>query len=76
MARLSPPGGGGGTLCFHPGDDNKPTARHSQPGGGGAACFHPSDDGSASMTHLADDLAADLHLALASIDYRQLAVLA
>lgn len=69
--------GGGGQMCLHPGDqDGEPVARRIEPGGGGAACFHPSDDQGASMTHLADDLAADLHLALTSIDERQLAVLA
>ncbi|MEH0971271.1 hypothetical protein V6U77_09085 [Micromonospora sp. CPCC 205546] len=74
-ARDVMPGGGGGTCCFHPGDEA--TARDVMPGGGGGQmCFHPSDEEGASMTRLADDLAADLHLALTSIDDRQLAVLA
>ncbi|WP_439427489.1 hypothetical protein [Micromonospora sp. LA-10] len=44
--------------------------------GGGSLCFHPGDEEGASTLRLADDLAADLHLALTSIDDRHLAVLA
>ncbi|WP_157745004.1 hypothetical protein [Micromonospora coxensis] len=77
MARHAEPGGGGGTCCFHPGDaDGEPVARHAEPGGGGGSmCFHPGGEDGASA-RLADDLAADLHLALTSIDDRQLAMLA
>ncbi|MFY1597036.1 hypothetical protein [Micromonospora sp. WMMD737] len=71
-ARQSPPGG---TLCFHPADE--PMVRSVWPGGGGGtSCFHPGDEDGASTARLADDLAADLHLALTSIDDRQLALLA
>ncbi|MEV4491365.1 hypothetical protein AB0K04_14755 [Micromonospora coxensis] len=78
MARHAEPGGGGGTCCFHPGDaDGEPVARHAEPGGGGGnLCLHPGGEDGASVTRLADDLAADLHLALTRIDDRQLAVLA
>ncbi|MFV2116541.1 hypothetical protein ACFHW0_30035 [Micromonospora sp. LOL_025] len=72
-ARDVMPGGGGGTMCFHPGDEA--TARDVMPGGGGQACFHPGDEEGASTARLADDLAVDLHLALTSIDDRQLALL-
>jgi hypothetical protein len=70
---------GNGHPCFHPGDeDGEPTARHFEPGNG-HPCFHPGDgDREPTARHFepADDLAADLHLALTSIDERQLAVLA
>ncbi|WP_327029949.1 hypothetical protein OG989_06130 [Micromonospora sp. NBC_01740] len=74
MARQSP---SGGTLCFHPADKgDEPVARNVWPGGGGgAACFHPGDGDGAPTARLADDLAADLHLALTGIDDRQLALL-
>ncbi|MEV4665898.1 hypothetical protein AB0J85_28600 [Micromonospora echinofusca] len=73
-ARQSPPGG---TLCFHPADKgDEPVVRTVWPGGGGgAACFHPGDGDGAPTARFADDLAADLHLALTSIDDRQLALL-
>ncbi|QLQ35342.1 hypothetical protein [Micromonospora robiginosa] len=74
------PGGPGGNLCFHPGDDiDEPTAQHlavGPGGGGGQACFHPGDADGTPTERLADDLAADLHLALTGIDDQQLAVLA
>ncbi|MEU6073983.1 hypothetical protein [Micromonospora sp. NPDC047074] len=72
-ARHSPPGG---TLCFHPADGGEePTARKVGPGGGGSMCFRPGDEDGAPTARLADDLAVDLHLALTSIDDRQLALL-
>ncbi|MCZ7436758.1 hypothetical protein O7598_10180 [Micromonospora sp. WMMC241] len=75
---MAGPGGPGGNLCFLPGDDGEgSTARLGGPGGGGGqACFHPGDEEGAPTNRLADDLAADLHLALTGIDDRQLALLA
>ncbi|MET7467917.1 hypothetical protein ACFYON_09475 [Micromonospora sp. NPDC005686] len=69
---------GGGSLCFHPGDDvEEPMAQDlGIAPGGGTLCFHPGDEEDAPTLRLADDLAADLHLALTSIDDRHLAVLA
>ncbi|KOX11691.1 hypothetical protein F4558_002452 [Micromonospora profundi] len=61
---------------FHPGAENGELMARSGSPGGGTLCFHPGDEEGASMTRLADDLAADLHLALTSIDDRQLALLA